>query len=257
MNSISIAIVTYNNETTIGETLDSVRAHIDMKFKLFVTVIDNGSTDGTLDIVRANSDLVELVQSPQGNVGFGAAHNLVIPRLNSDVHIIMNPDVTIKREGFFEKAVEILGNNPTVSMLVPSIYNEKDELQYLCRRDLTVLDLALRFSPIKIMRKRREYHEMRDMDYEKPFEVPFASGCCMLIRTELFVELGGFDERYFLYAEDADLCRSIRQRAQIQFRPELVIYHLWERASYKNARMTRIHIQSLRRYFKKWGWKFK
>lgn len=257
MNSISITIVTYNNAPTIGATLDSIRALSESSIPFDLKVVDNGSTDQTQDIVRANADIAELILSPHGNVGFGAAHNIVIPMIHSDIHIILNPDVTINTAGFFEKVIQIFEQNPSIGMIAPSVRNENGELQYLCRRDLTLLDLMIRFSPMKIMKKRRNYHEMRDMDYNKPFEVAFSSGCCMLIRTEIFVAIGGFDEQYFLYAEDADLCRSVRQRSQIQYRPELEVCHRWARASYKNARMTKIHIQSVLKYFKKWGWKFK
>lgn len=257
MKSISIAIVTYNNASTIKETLDSIRALSGASYTYKVQVIDNGSTDHTREIVREYSDIAELILSPKGNVGFGAAHNVVIPTLRSDFHVIMNPDVTIKTTDFLEKLIRIFEQNPSVGMMAPSVRNENGELQYLCRRDLTILDLMLRFSPIKIMKRRRQYHEMRDMDYSQPFEVAFSSGCCMLIRTDIFVAIGGFDDRYFLYAEDADLCRSVRQKSQIQYRPELEVCHRWARASYRNAGMTKIHIQSLLKYFKKWGWKFK
>lgn len=257
MPVISIAIVTYNNEDTIGKTLASLLAHGLKEAMCRVYVIDNGSTDRTLETITPYLDRITFIQSDKGNIGFGAANNLVLSKLDSTYHVIMNPDVYFEDSLSLITLMKYLDDHPNVGMVAPQIVNEKGELQYLCRRNLTVLDLLLRFSPIKAGRKRQDRHVMKDMDYNTSFNIEFASGCFMMIRTDLFKQLGGFDERFFLYAEDADLTRRVNQTSQTVYVPEATFCHAWKRASYRDPAMTRIHLKSLWKYFRKWGFKFK
>ena len=257
MSSVSIAVVTYNSARTIAGALSSVFLHMpeDMEYTLYV--IDNGSTDHTLTEIEPFMNRITLIKSPEGNIGFGAAHNLVLSRLDSSVHVIMNPDITLLDDKSIPALFEYIGNHPDVGMTVPQILDTENRLQYLCRRQLTVVDLMLRFMPGNLFRKRMDRHVMKDMDYTQPFDVPFASGCLMAIRTDLFRTLGGFDEGFFLYAEDADLTTRVNQISRTVYVPEAKVCHEWERASYKHISVTRIHIRSLFRYFRKWGLKFR
>lgn len=257
MPSVSIAIVTYNSARTIADALSSVFRHMPEDLDYVLYVIDNGSTDTTLAEIEPFSDRITLIKSPEGNIGFGAAHNLVLPRLDSAVHMIMNPDITLIDERSIPALFAYIENHPDVGMAVPQILDEENRLQYLCRRQLTVVDLMLRFLPGNLFRKRMDRHVMKDMDYSKPFDVPFASGCFMAIRTELFRDLNGFDEGFFLYAEDADLTNRVNRISRTVYVPEAKVCHGWERASYKHISVTKIHIRSLMRYFRKWGLKFR
>ena len=257
MTSISLAIVTYNNEETIGGTLHSLVNNWPEDVKLSCFLIDNNSTDETMQKVFPYLNRLKVIVSEQGNIGFGAAHNLILDQLDSDYHIIMNPDVSIQNADSYNKIASYMSEHPDIGMIVPKIIDECGELQYLCRRDLTVLDLALRFFPVQLMKKRQEWHEMRDMDYTSAFDVHIASGSFMVIRTELFKKLQGFDRAFFLYAEDADLSKRVNSTARVVYFPEITVCHKWERASYKNWKMTRLHLKSLWQYFRKWGFTFR
>lgn len=257
MIPVTISIVTYNNEATIGKTLESLMLHLPEEYSCSVFVIDNGSSDRTLLEIAKYKDRITLINSPSGNIGFGAAHNLVIDQVDSEIHLIVNPDIVFFDDQSIISLIRYLEDHPDVGMVVPRIVDEKGDLQYLCRRNPTILDLVLRFLPGHFFPKREDYHVMKDKDYKKPFEVPFASGCFMAIRTSLFRELGGFDERFFLYAEDADLTRGVNQISKTVYVPDAVVCHLWARASYKDNKMTRIHLYSLLMYFRKWGFRFK
>lgn len=255
MTKFSISIVTYNNEKTIGSTLFALTENWPAGIDISCYLIDNASTDDTIQKLFPYVNKLKIILSERGNIGFGAAHNTVIDRIDSDYHIIMNPDVLIQDSGMFKMIATFMAANPDIGMLVPRIEDENGELQYLCRRELTVLDLALRFMPGNFMSKRLAWHEMRDKNYDQPFDVPFASGCFMVIRTGLLKQLQGFDERFFLYSEDADLSRRVNQLSRIVYYPEITVCHKWERASYKNWQMTKLHLKSLWQYFRKWGFK--
>ena len=257
MTEITISIVTYNNEQTIVRSLDSLFAFCpdDISYKVYV--IDNGSTDQTIASLARFSDRITLIRSENGNIGFGAAHNLIMKQLDSNMHLIMNPDIFFVDKESIKVLYRYLADHPDVGMAVPEIVDEQGQIQYLCRRELTFLDLFLRFIPGHLSRKREDYHTMKDKDYKQPFDVEFASGCLMAVRTSLFKKLGGFDEAFFLYAEDADFTRRVNQTTRTVYVPQSVVCHAWERASYRDPVRTRIHLKSLRHYFRKWGFRFK
>ena len=97
----------------------------------------------------------------------------------------------------------------------------------------------------------REY-AMLDEGTDHPFEIENASGCFMLLRTSLFQQIGGFDPRYFMYFEDADLTRTIRKYAKAVCYPLATVYHAWERGSAHNTKLFLIHVHSMLSYFTKW-----
>ncbi len=88
-------------------------------------------------------------------------------------------------------------------------------------------------------------------------EVPSLSGCFMFMRVSVLREIGGgFDERYFMYAEDLDLCRRIGEVSKTMFFPKVSVVHEYEKGSYKNKKLLKYHITSVIKYFNKWGWLF-
>ncbi|MEA4888141.1 MAG: glycosyltransferase family 2 protein [Clostridiaceae bacterium] len=256
MTDLSIAIVTYNNERTIGAALDSLLSHLPPDLTCRIILVDNGSADRTLEIAGGYAGQITIVKSERGNIGFGAAHNLLLSKLDSRCHLIMNPDIHLQSVSALSNLVRYLDQHEDVGMVVPQVLSLNGERQFLCRQDPTVMDLMVRFFPGHLMAERQKRHTMQDHSYTRPFDVPFASGCFIMIRTALFQKLGGFDERFFLYLEDADLSRRVRREARVVYVPDAVVVHEWERSSYKNLRQTRVHIQSFYRYFRKWGWKW-
>ena len=74
------------------------------------------------------------------------------------------------------------------------------------------------------------------------------------MRCDVLREVGGFDERFFLYAEDIDLCRRIGEKSLTMFYPGVSVYHAYRRESYKSFKFLKIHINSIIKYFNKWGW---
>ena len=98
-----------------------------------------------------------------------------------------------------------------------------------------------------------EWYTMANKDYSSIFDVPYLSGCCMIARTSSFIESGGFDQRYFLYLEDADLTRSMSRYGRCVHFPYASVVHSWGRGNYRNIWLMLINIVSAFIYFKKWG----
>lgn len=249
---ISGCIVTYNNMATIDNALKSLFECTAASFELFV--VDNGSTDGTLEHIEKNYPQVTIFRSG-GNIGFGAGHNFIMDRLNSEYHAIINPDIIV-RDDVLSKMAEYLDSNPEIGMLSPEIRFPDGRLQILGKKNPSLPYLVssrLRGSG-EPSEKLREY-AMLDCDLSKPVSIENATGCFMFIRTALFKEIGGFDKRYFMYFEDCDLTREVNKRSKVLYYPDATVYHEWGRESKKNFKLKLIQINSMLRYFAKWGLK--
>ncbi|MEQ8303999.1 MAG: glycosyltransferase family 2 protein [Cyclobacteriaceae bacterium] len=253
---LTISIVLYANSfELVNRTIESV-FNSDISFKLFL--IDNSPTDQLR--VLAKDKRIEYIFNNE-NIGFGRGHNkaLELALTRSEFHLVLNPDV------YFDPPVlptllEFMGKDKEVGLIMPMVYNFDSEMQYLCRRLPTPIDLVLRrFGGTfvdRLSRKRTEYYEMRDMDYKRMFTAPYLSGCFMLLRLEALKNVGLFDERYFMYLEDIDLSRRVSEKYKTVYYPDAFVYHGHAKDSYTNFRLLGVHIKSAIKYFNKWGWFF-
>lgn len=251
---VSGCIVTYNAKGKVDATIESLFENTKgVDFTLYV--VDNASEDGTAAYIKKKYPEVVVIES-QRNVGFGAGHNNVIPFLQSDYHVVINPDILLKEDAISELAA-FAESDGEIGLLSPQIRFEDGRLQMLAKRNPTVRYLGNHWfhkgdEPNRLM---TEYC-MLDMPEDKPFEITNATGCFMFFRTSVFMELGGFDERFFMYLEDCDIARRVSNKFKALFCPEVTVYHLWERESKRNKKLLVIHIQSIIKYFLKWGIKF-
>jgi hypothetical protein len=190
------------------------------------------------------------------NIGFGAGHNRAVEYLDNqgllgEFHLILNPDITL-----FENTVEILAHylslHPNVGLVAPKILNPNGTLQPQCRQLPTPLDMiARRVLKGEALKHFNFKHEMQYMDYEKSFEAPFIQASCWMVRSQTYKQIGGFDERFFLYMEDVDFCRRIAKIAKIIYYPQAQITHEWGRGSQKSLRYFVLHVKSALQYFLK------
>ena len=242
---VSGTVVAYHNRDEILECLKSVKEQTKgVRLSLFVS--DNGSDDGTPAAVRAAFPDVTVIENG-ANLGFGAGHNKVLPLLSSRYHVMINPDITLQEDAV-SKMVSYMEDHPEVGLMMPDIRNPDGTRQILPKRDPRWSYMILgKFFPAV----RRAYCRA-DEAMDAPTEIEFCSGCFMLIRTELFRKLGGFDDRYFLYMEDADLSRQVRKEAKVVFFPGAKVTHAWHHESAKGGKALKLHIESGRKYFAKW-----
>ena len=252
--TVSGCIVTYNSKKTIGRTIESVlRETKDVPFRLFV--VDNASTDGTAEYITDNYPEVTVIEAKE-NCGFGAGHNKVLPFLDSKYHVVINPDIILKSDTISELA-SFADTDDNIGLLSPQVRFEDGRIQMLGKKNPTVRYLGDHWfhkgdTPSKTMID----YCMLDRPQDKPFPITNATGCFMFFRTSVFKELGGFDERFFMYLEDCDIARRVSQKYKALFYPMADVTHLWERESKKNKKLLFIHIKSILTYFAKWGLKF-
>lgn len=171
--------------------------------------------------------------------------------------MVVNPDIYFEK-GVLKKLETYMDASSSVGLVMPRILYPDGELQYLCKLLPSPSDLLFRrFLPWKkyVEKKNRNY-ELRFTDYNQEMEVPSLSGCFMFIRTSVLKQVRGFDERYFMYAEDLDLCRRIGEVSRTMYYPFVSVFHKYEKGSYKNRKLLKYHICSVVKYFNKWGWFF-
>ncbi len=251
MERVSAAVVSYNSIPKIEGVLHSLFAH-QGAYELQVYVVDNASQDGTADWVREKFPQVRVVPLPE-NRGFGVGHNAVLPLLDSDYHLIVNPDITFDTD-VLTPLCAYLREHPDVVMVTPQIYNPDGTVQPVPRRTPKYRYMAAgkleRFGGL--FRRWRAQYTYSDREVTQPTDITFCTGCFMLIRTQVLRQLQGFDDRFFMYCEDADLTRRALGLGRVVWLPSVGVTHEWERGSSKNGKLFRIHVSSMRKYFKKW-----
>jgi GT2 family glycosyltransferase len=191
------------------------------------------------------------------NLGYGAGHNIAIRQaieLDADYHLVINPDIEC-RAAVIEQLVEFMNQHAEVGHVMPKVVYPDGSTQYLCKLLPTPFDLIFRrFLPARWTENRRARFELRATGYDRIMDVPYLSGCFMLLRVEAMKKVGLFDERFFMYPEDIDLTRRIHAQYRTVFYPHVTITHHHAQASYKSPRLLWIHITNMIKYFKKWGW---
>jgi len=249
-NSVSISIVTYNNVDKIGCLLDSIFKHIkSVSFHVFI--VDNKSSDGTVEEIKKKNYDVTLIEN-KNNIGFGAAHNKALNGVNSKYHVFINPDVVMDTD-VISNIAAYMDEHKDIGIVTPKVLFPDGKLQMLPKKEPKIKYVISRRLNVKALKKYRIEYEMQDMCTDKAYDIEFATGCFLFARTDLLKKVGGFDERYFLYFEDADITKSIRRIARVQYNPNFYVYHNWERAGAREFKYFIIQIISMFKFLIKWS----
>lgn len=222
-----------------------------------VYVIDNSPTNQIVETPFISKN-VEYIFNNQ-NLGYGRAHNVALKKsieCNIGYHLVMNADVYFKT-AILKKLLGFMDENKDVGIVMPKVLYPNGKVQYLCKLLPTPFNLFIRrFIPLrKVVDKIDTIYELRFTNYDRVINVPSLSGCFMLLRIAALKEVGLFDENYFMYLEDVDLCRRMGEKFKTIYYPlDTFIFHEYEKASYKNLKLLLVHMRSAIYYFNKWGW---
>lgn len=252
---ITASIVTFHN------------SHNDLK-KVFNSFL-NSTIDVLLFVVdnSSNRSIECLVQDERiiytynnANLGFGKAHNIAInesKKIGSLFHFIVNPDIEFESKVISRIIEKFLSCNE-IGLIMPKIVYPDGSIQHLRKLIPTPFDLFIRrFVPFnKLVEWHNENYELRFLDQNVETEVPCLSGCFMAIRMDVLTDVSGFDEQFFMYMEDVDLCRRIGEKLKLIYYPDVCVIHEYEKGSYKNIKLLKHHLLSAIIYFNKWGWFF-
>lgn len=257
MLQVACSIVVYKNKWE--ELNKAIQSFLQTKMFVKLYLIDNSPTDDLKYLINKLSDpRVEYVYVNK-NIGFGAGHNIALSHsMNiATYHLILNPDVWYKPKQL-EILYKYMEERSDVGIACPKVYYNDGNLQYLCRMLPSPFDFFVRrFLPksiYAIFEDKFDKYEFKHKSYEEEMEVPFLSGCFMLIRNEAIRQIGFFDEKFFMYCEDIDMTRRISVYYKTIYYPKAQIYHGYAKESTKNFKLWWISLQSAIYYFNKWGW---
>lgn len=225
---LSIVIVSWNTKNILAQCLNSlvpvVRRLNQDKTSLEVIVVDNGSTDGTISLLKESYEWVNLVDTGE-NLGFPGGNNRGFRESNGEYLLLLNPD-TIIHGTVIEDLIEFLDQNPKAGAVGSMLLNLDGTLQESCYprptlgRELWRLFHLDRFKSIGI-------YDIESWDKSIPREVDVLMGACILARKLIIEQIGGMDEEYFMYSEEVDLCYRIQKEGwKIYYFPMSKITHL-------------------------------
>ncbi|OHB67049.1 MAG: hypothetical protein A2Y77_01505, partial [Planctomycetes bacterium RBG_13_62_9] len=248
-----IVIVTWNVRSQLMDCLQSI-GRCPPCGAFDVIVIDNASTDGTVDAVRRDFPRVNLIANKE-NRGFAAASNQGIAESHSECLLLLNPD-TIVHPQSLDTLCAFLDSHPDVGACGPRLLNDDGTTQASTRRFPTfraTLHHHTIFRHLHIFRRQYKSGSMQDFLHDEQRDVDQLMGSALLLRRSAVDQVGPMDERFFMYYEEVDLCYRLKQAGwRIVFVPDAVITHLGGRSSSQAPVAARIMmLSSLLRYFRK------
>lgn len=246
---ISIIIVSYNSLDPLKDCLKSIASQTGVSFEIIV--IDNDSKDGTPELLKSQNVNALF---PMRNIGFGAAANLASKQAIGKYLFILNPD-TILTPGCLASFLEFAKSHPDFGLASAHLIYENGNTQISARNLPMRRDLLFgRGSPLYRLGLARE----KDAGYlsslgDSPLRVPAISATALFVRSDLFREFGGFDERFFMYMEDLDLCKRVSDRdLTVWILPQVKVVHSWRKSSGTRPYFSAWHHHlSVYKYFQK------
>jgi len=233
---VSVLIVSYNVKQYIIHCIDSINKS-DYAGPIEIIVADNNSFDGSIAEIKSNLKDVICIQN-NNNVGFGKGVNQTARIATGEYFLILNPD-TIIEESTISTFVNYLAKNPNVGMVGPKIVNSDGTLQKGCKRSFPTIRVALpKLIGLDKIFPNSKWAGRYNLNYLNPDEVHSVeaiSGSCMFIRSDLFHKVDGFDERFFMFGEDLDLCFQVHQHGHdVHYLPTTQVMH-YQGESVKSA----------------------
>jgi len=238
---LTISVVSYNTKGFLKDCLNSIYQHT-RGIKYEVIVVDNGSTDGSVEMVKEEFPQVKVIENRE-NLGFARANNQAIKRSRGEYVLLFNPD-TVFRVNSLDKMIKSMDNHPEIGILGCRILNADGTIQpsnnsfpNLFTEFLRVLQLKRMVPSVKLRKKigqkwgrllgltLREYLRVY-WDSERIREVDWVTGACLLVRRTAVQDVGLLDENFFMYYEDTDWCYRMRRKGwKVFYYPFFEIVH--------------------------------
>ncbi len=227
MMKVSVIIVSYNVRGFLENLLSSLRGSL-VGIESEIIIVDNSSDDDSVEFVRREFREVKLIEN-RTNVGFGKANNQGIKAATGEHLLIINPDAVVQ-EDTVKKMINFMTTHPDAGAASCKVLNADGTLQKTCRRGFPtpwvaftkISGLSWLFPGTKIFGQ----YNLTYLNPEEVHEVDAIGGSFMFIPRKVFVEVGGFDEDYFMYGEDIDICYKIKKAGyKVYYTPQTTAIH--------------------------------
>ncbi len=250
---LSVIIVNWNTRDLTLQSLRTLYEHAPA-CEFEVLLIDNDSSDDSVEHIKKEFPQVMLVENDD-NLGFGKANNQGMRMAKGEYIFLLNSDVIVL-EGGVQKLVDYLDTHPDATMVGPRLLNEDRTFQLACRRSLPnpLNSFLYLFGISKIIKSKKIASYKKEYDDPTVTEpVEGISGAAMMFRRVVFEKTGGFDETFFMYGEDLDLCKQVQDNGwKTVYVADAQIVHLGGGSSAKRRTQSLINFyESMWIYYKK------
>ncbi len=251
---ITVSIVNWNTRDELRECLLTVLEQTGTEREAIV--VDNASSDGSAEMLRAEFEgRVGIIRNAE-NRGFGAAHNQAIAVSSGRYVLLLNPDCRLLGSDVLARIVSFMDQNPDIGILGPKVLYPDGRLQFSARRFPTILAAGFRHTPLGRLFPDNPFvrrYLMEDLDHSRMADVDWLSGAALVARRDTFEQIGLLDERFFIYVEDMDWCKRAHDAGwRVVYYPEAAVSHRIGAASDQNVEpMIHEHRKSMLRYFLK------
>ena len=218
---VSIVILNYNGAKYLAQFLPSVLATSYPNFE--VVVADNGSSDDSIQLVKASFPTVKIITNTT-NEGFAGGYNWALEKVAAKYYVLLNSDVSVDAH-WLDPMVDLLESNDSIGACQPTIlsYNNTEVFEYAGAAGGWIDSLGYPFSRGRVF----DVCEKDEKQYDNAAPIFWATGACMMIRAELFHAMQGFDASFFAHQEEIDLCWRIQLAGyQIYACPVAKVYHV-------------------------------
>lgn len=263
--NIEIIIVNYNSSFWLKKTLDSLyKYYIPFsKYNAIITVVDNASSDKSVEILERDYPEINLLKSNK-NLGFSAGNNFALRKSTADYIMLLNSDTELtEKSKNMDLLVDVLEENKQVGMITPKLLLTDGKMDMACHRgEPSLTDCFLYFAGFeKLFPKIKfftQYHLLHK-DLNTVHEVDSITGACIITKLQYLKDVDFFDEIFFMYSEDIDLCRKYREKEfKIIYNPAVEIIHhkyksgLQSKNKNTNKNIKKHFYNSFLLYYDKW-----
>jgi len=221
---LTVIVVNFNTKDLLKNCLDSIFKNSPI-FGLKVCVVDNGSSDGSPEMVSADFPEVELTRSPK-NLGFSRANNLILSNVETEYALLVNPDILLP-PGAIGALISFMDSNPNIGVLGPKLIRPDGSFDPGSKMGFATVEnvIARKLGLAKLFPKSRVFggYHLKFLDENQISDVDAVAGACMVIRKDVLERVGFFDEEFFLGCEDLDFCYRVAQTPGPSGKPYRII----------------------------------
>ncbi|MBQ9471498.1 MAG: glycosyltransferase family 2 protein [Bacteroidales bacterium] len=219
---VAVVILNWNGEHYLRQFLPNVLLCSDMD-GVTVVVADNGSTDGSVPLLRDRFPQVELIELPQ-NYGFAEGYNRALAQVRAEYYVLLNSDVEVS-PNWLGPMLDLMEANPQVAACAPKLraYHSRQQFEYAGAAGGFIDRWGYPFCQGRIL----SAIETDEGQYDAPRDVFWASGAAMFVRASAYQQAGGLDARFFAHMEEIDLCwRFHNMGLHVRYVPTSTVYHV-------------------------------
>jgi len=258
--SLSIVIVNFNTRDLLRDCLHSVFASQGVE-TLDVWVVDNASADGSAAMVAAEFPNARLIANPD-NHGYAYANNLALRQCRSDYALLLNPDTVLPPDAL-ARTIAFFEQQPDAGVVGPRLVRLDGSLDMACRRSFPTPEVSF-YHMVGLSRlfprsRRFGRYNMTFLAEDQTAEVDSVVGAYMMLRGEILAQVGLLDEQFFMYAEDLDWCKRIKEAVnprtrrpwQVWYLPSVQVLHVKRASSTGSARAQQAFNDTMLQFYRK------